>query len=83
MQNNDTITSIAQLIGSSVRTESHRAAITNWTPPSERIKEVKGKRGWEKEKKPDGVGSWVAKGLVGLLTSRDGKVHFFVLMFRL
>jgi len=52
--------------------------MTNWIPPAERSKEVKGKRGWEKEKKDGGRGGWVARNLVAMLSSRDGKVGFFL-----
>jgi hypothetical protein len=69
-----TTTFIAQLLASAIRSEQHRAAITNWAPPSERCKEVKGKRGWEKEKKDGGRGGWVTRSLVALLSSRNGKV---------
>ncbi|PAV23692.1 ARM repeat-containing [Pyrrhoderma noxium] len=40
-------TVIAQLIAYSVRILKHRIAITGWLPPDERLKESKGKRGWE------------------------------------
>jgi hypothetical protein len=45
------------------------------------MKEIKGKRGWEKPdmtnmNAPSRQGGWVARNLTGLLRSRDGKVPF-------
>jgi hypothetical protein len=74
-----TSTSIAQLIASAVRTPQHRTAVTDWLPLTDRIKEVKGKRGWEKPNltklnSPSRQGGWVVRNLAALLRSRDGKV---------
>jgi armadillo repeat-containing protein 8 len=77
-----TSTSISQLLGSAVRKQEHRAAVAEWLPPAERIKEVKGKRGWEKpdatkSNAPGRQGGWVVRNLTALLKSRDGKVKAF------
>lgn len=69
--------SIAQLLASTVRTQAHRTAVSEWLPPTERIKEVKGKRGWEKPdaaNSPSRQGGWVARSLTALLQRRDSKV---------
>ncbi|KAL6300508.1 ARM repeat-containing protein [Sparassis latifolia] len=71
-----TSTLIAQLIASAVRTQEHRTAVSDWLPPAERIKEVKGKRGWEKAvgpASPSKDGGWVTRNLTTLLLSRDTK----------
>ncbi|KAI0929233.1 hypothetical protein AcW1_006226 [Taiwanofungus camphoratus] len=68
--------SIAQLLASTVRTQAHRTAVSEWLPPTERIKEVKGKRGWEKPdaaNSPSRQGGWVARSLTALLQRRDSK----------
>jgi armadillo repeat-containing protein 8 len=75
-----TSTSISQLLGSAVRKSEHRAAVTEWLPHAERIKEVKGKRGWEKpdatkSTAPSRQGGWVVRNLTELLKTRDGKVR--------
>ncbi|KAJ8522891.1 hypothetical protein ONZ45_g602 [Pleurotus djamor] len=72
--------SIAQLISSAVRTPEHRNIITEWLPPSDRMKESKGKRGWEKptavnSNAPSRQGGWVARSLTALLRSRDSKLQ--------
>ncbi|KAG9226457.1 hypothetical protein CCMSSC00406_0003336 [Pleurotus cornucopiae] len=72
--------SIAQLLASAVRTGEHRDAITEWLPPVDRIKESKGKRGWEKpavvnSNAPGRQGGWVARNLAALLRSRDSKLQ--------
>lgn len=73
-----TSTSIAQLLASAVRSEAHREAIASWLPAADRLKEIKGKRGWEKpatnSNAPSRQGGWVARNLTALLRSRDGKV---------
>ena len=76
-------TSIAQLLGSAIRSPAHRKAISEWLPPAERAKEVKTRRGWEKTSAigreglnaPTRGGGWVARNLTGLLKSRDVKVR--------
>lgn len=75
--------SIAQLLASAVRTGEHRDAITEWLPPVDRIKESKGKRGWEKpavvnSNAPGRQGGWVARNLAALLRSRDSKVRLLI-----
>jgi hypothetical protein len=74
-----TSTSIAQLIASGVRTAPHRTAVTDWLPKTDRLKEVKGKRGWEKPNltkpnSPSRQGGWAVRNLAALLRSRDNKV---------
>ncbi|KAI0064492.1 ARM repeat-containing protein [Artomyces pyxidatus] len=72
--------SIAQLLGAALRTQNHRAAVAEWTPPADRSKEVRGRRRWEK---PDTTvpgasgkqGGWAARTLTSLLRSRDSKVQ--------
>ncbi|KII88263.1 hypothetical protein PLICRDRAFT_41422 [Plicaturopsis crispa FD-325 SS-3] len=68
-----TSTYIAELLASTVRSREHRIAVSDWLPHSERIKEVKGKRGWEK---PDMAHSkWVSRNLSELIRSRDLKLQ--------
>ncbi|KAH9930763.1 ARM repeat-containing protein [Fomitopsis serialis] len=77
-----TSTPIAQLLGSAVRNEEHQAAVADWLPPVERLKEVKGKRGWEKldaTKSPSRQGGWVTRQLTALLQRKDSKVQEAVL----
>lgn len=74
---------IAQLLAAGVRTDAHRTAVTNWLPPSERLKEIKGKRGWEKPdvaRVPSRQGGWVVRALVALLGRKDAKVAAFGLL---
>lgn len=59
--------------------------VTDWLPPNDRIKEVKGKRGWEKpdmtnSNAPGRQGGWVARNLIILMRTRDTKVSskFFI-----
>jgi armadillo repeat-containing protein 8 len=77
-----TSTSIAQLLGAAIRYQTHRRAVTEWLPRADRMKEVKGKRGWEKSSitnvnAPSRQGGWVARNLTALLRSRDSKVRGF------
>jgi armadillo repeat-containing protein 8 len=70
--------SIAQLLANAVRSKTHKAAVTEWLPPADRLK-VKGKRGWEvpsttKLNSPNRLGGWVVRNLTTLLRSRDNKV---------
>ena len=79
---------IAQLLGSALRLHSYRQAVSEWLPPSERHKEVKGKRGWEKadtNSSPSRQGGWVARQLISLIQKKDVKVsaahlHLVVLL---
>lgn len=78
-----TSTSIAQLLASAIRTAEHRSIVGDWLPSPDRIKEVKGKRGWEKPdttngKGPGRLGGWVARNLVELLKSKDAKVCVYL-----
>lgn len=70
--------SIAHLLASTLRLPTHRTLVAEWTPPSERHKEIsiKGKRGWEKAEETSAGrgGGWVARVLGGLLERRDVKV---------
>lgn len=75
-----TSTSIAQLLASVIRNPVHRTIVTDWLPPSDRLKEVKGKRGWEKpdttnSNAPGRQGGWVARNLIILLKKKDTKVR--------
>jgi hypothetical protein len=71
--------SIAQLLANAVRSKTHKAAVTEWLPPADRLKEVKGKRGWEvpsttKLNSPSRLGGWVVRNLTASLRFRDSKV---------
>ncbi|KAI6043328.1 ARM repeat-containing protein [Pisolithus marmoratus] len=72
--------SIAQLIGASVRTDTHRTAIIEWLPPSERQKEIKNRRGWEKHdvvyQAANGKhGAWVLRHLIAMIQRKDIKTQ--------
>ena len=70
--------SIAELLGSTLRLQPYRAVVSEWLPPGERNKEVKGKRGWEKAgtiTAPSNQGGWVARQLVALLNRKNMKVR--------
>ncbi|KAL5511605.1 hypothetical protein ACEPAH_4822 [Sanghuangporus vaninii] len=67
---------IAQLLAFGVRIPKHRIAVTDWLPPTERVKESKGKRGWEvaalvDANSPGRQGGWVMRQLAGMLNSKD------------
>ena len=67
---------IAQLLAFAVRIPKHRVAVTGWLPPAERVKENKGKRGWEVSalvdaNSPGRQGGWVVRRLTAMLRSRD------------
>lgn len=71
---------IAQLLASSLRVRTYRLAVSEWLPQSERHKEVKGKRGWEKTesvKSPSRSGGWAARQLSVLLHRKDVKVFIY------
>ncbi|PCH37902.1 ARM repeat-containing protein [Wolfiporia cocos MD-104 SS10] len=73
-----TSATIAQLIAAVVRTKGHAETMSGWLPPSERMMEVKGKRGWEKPdvaRSPSRQGSWVVRHLIALLHKKDVKVQ--------
>ncbi|EIW84663.1 ARM repeat-containing protein [Coniophora puteana RWD-64-598 SS2] len=75
-----TVTAIAQLIGAVVRCDAHRTLVTDWLPPAERLKEVKGKRGWERSDilhstGPARQGGWVVRHLIALVNGRDTKLQ--------
>ena len=73
-------TSIAQLLSAALRASSHRMAVAEWIPPTERGREAsRGRRRWER---PEALapaqssgGGWVARHLTTLLRSRDVKVQ--------
>ncbi|KAI0797444.1 armadillo-type protein [Abortiporus biennis] len=75
--------SICQLLGSTIRLHPYRLAVSEWLPPMERTKEVKGKRGWEKPESsvnsPSRSGGWVSKRLLILLGRKDIKLQEAVL----
>ncbi|OCH93874.1 ARM repeat-containing protein [Obba rivulosa] len=76
--NPQVIISAAQFVASAVRTQAHRAAVSEWLPPSERTKEIKGKRGWEKPgvtKSPSRQGGWVVRVLTSLLHRNNAKLQ--------
>ncbi|EJD05875.1 ARM repeat-containing protein [Fomitiporia mediterranea MF3/22] len=67
---------IAQLLAFAVRIPKHRIAVTSWLPQAERVKESKGKRGWEVSalvdaNSPSRQGGWVMRRLAAMLKSRD------------
>ncbi|KAL5533100.1 hypothetical protein ACEPAF_4876 [Sanghuangporus sanghuang] len=67
---------IAQLLAFGVRIPKHRIAVADWLPPAERVKESKGKRGWEvtalvDANSPGRQGGWVMRQLAGMLNSKD------------
>ncbi|KAL5490344.1 hypothetical protein ACEPAI_5177 [Sanghuangporus weigelae] len=67
---------IAQLLAFGVRIPKHRIAVTDWLPPVDRVKESKGKRGWEvtalvDANSPSRQGGWVMRQLAGMLNSKD------------
>lgn len=70
--------SISLMLSSILCTQMYRTIVTEWVPPADRIKETKGKRGWEKPSlinpQIKQSGGWVAKCLASLLQSRDCKV---------
>ncbi|KAI0086228.1 ARM repeat-containing protein [Irpex rosettiformis] len=69
---------MAQLLTSTLRLPAHRTAVSKWVPPSERNKEVKGKRGWEKadsSSSPSKQGGWVARQLIALIQKKDVKLQ--------
>ncbi|KAF8967241.1 armadillo-type protein [Flammula alnicola] len=72
-------TSTAQMLSTTVRSTTHRARVTEWLPPTERQREVKSRRGWEKTALSANSGApWVARQLVALLgdsqRDRDNKL---------
>ncbi|KAH8106958.1 ARM repeat-containing protein [Cristinia sonorae] len=67
--------STAQLLGAALRSQPHRLAVTNWQPPAERAKEVKGKRGWEKADLKKQTSCWAVRQLVVLLQKKDVKLQ--------
>ncbi|KAJ7636791.1 ARM repeat-containing protein [Roridomyces roridus] len=70
---------IAQLLAFSIRTAEHRAAVVDWLPAEDRMKEVKTKRGWEKTaanaNAPTRQGGWLCRNLAGLAQSKDAKLQ--------
>ncbi|KAL1754819.1 armadillo-type protein [Schizophyllum commune] len=81
-----TATSVAYLIGMSVRNEAHRKAVVDWLPPAERAQANKSRRGWEKSTVATAAsagvasikaaGGWVVQTVAGLLKgTRDCKLQ--------
>ncbi|KAI0318921.1 ARM repeat-containing protein [Amylostereum chailletii] len=74
-----TSVSIAQLLGSTLRTPSYRTAVAEWIPPAERGKEPRTpRRGWEKRDTTSvgaRQGGWVARSLTTLVCSKDAKLQ--------
>jgi hypothetical protein len=72
------VISIALMLAATLCTQIYRTKVTEWLPPTERAKETKGKRGWERPNLIDlrtkQGGGWVAKRLSTLLRSKDTKV---------
>lgn len=71
---------IAQLISTTVRSDAHRNAVTEWLPPAERSREIKGRRGWEKKEMANSSssarqGGWVVRILVNFLQKKDLKLQ--------
>lgn len=71
---------IAQLLAFAVRIPRHGAAITDWLPKDERLKEIKGKRGWENEalvdaNSPKRQGGWAIRRLTSILDTKDAAVR--------
>lgn len=67
---------VAQLLAFAVRVPKHRVVVTDWLPPAERVKESKGKRGWEVSalidaNSPGRQGGWVMRSLAAMLRSKD------------
>ncbi|KDQ10170.1 hypothetical protein BOTBODRAFT_178365 [Botryobasidium botryosum FD-172 SS1] len=69
---------IASLIASALRYSPHRKAVTEWLPPADRVKETKGKRGWERVElirtdpsSPSREGGWVARHLMVMIRGRN------------
>ena len=66
---------MTEFIAFAIRSPSHQRAIIEWLPGDERIKEGKGKRGWENPAlldatSPSWQGGWVLRHLIASL---DGK----------
>ncbi|KAH8117383.1 hypothetical protein DFH11DRAFT_1007345 [Phellopilus nigrolimitatus] len=71
---------ISQLLAFAVRVPNHRIAVTDWLPPGERLRESKGKRGWEVSalvdvNSPGRSGGWVIRHLTTMLKSKDFKTQ--------
>jgi hypothetical protein len=66
------------MLGSTIRTQTHRRAVTEWLPPADRQKEIRSRRGWEKLTTSNGTSTspWILRQLVALLgdQERDCKV---------
>ncbi|KAF8522202.1 ARM repeat-containing protein [Hysterangium stoloniferum] len=72
--------SIVWIVALTMRSQRHRDAATQWLPPSERSKETKGKRGWERpdisnSNAPNRGGGWLVRNLNELLKRKDFKVQ--------
>lgn len=78
-------TSTAQMLASSVRSEMSRRAVTEWLPPSERQREIKSRRGWEKTAalSASQAAPWIARQLLTLLGDPKREVDVKVRVFYL
>jgi armadillo repeat-containing protein 8 len=74
--------SISLMLASTLCTQVYRTIVTEWVPPADRLREPKGKRGWEKPSlinpQIKQSGGWVAKRLSSLLHSKDYKVKILL-----
>lgn len=72
------VISIALMLTSILCAQVYRTKVTEWLPPTDRAKETKGKRGWERpnlvDTRANQGGGWAAKRLSALLQSKDVKV---------
>jgi hypothetical protein len=75
------VISIALMLTSTLCTQVYRTKVSEWLPPTDRAKETKGKRGWERpnliDTRAKQGGGWVAKRLSALLQSKDVKVSLY------
>lgn len=75
-------TSTAQMLASIVRSDGYRRAVTEWLPASERQREIKSRRGWEKTAalSANQAAPWIARQLLTLLgdprREADAKVRW-------
>ncbi|GJJ12063.1 hypothetical protein Clacol_006304 [Clathrus columnatus] len=71
--------SIMWIVGNCVRNQYYRDTLIHWLPSTERPKESKGKRGWEKPdikiNGPNRGGGWLIRNLYDFIQSKDFKVQ--------
>ncbi|KAI0672837.1 ARM repeat-containing protein [Trametes maxima] len=76
-------TAIAQLLHTTVRNSEYRARVHEWSPPADRTREAKGKRGWERHESgtsPTRQGGWITRTLAALLERKDSQLQEAVLL---